>query len=440
VSAIGVAGLVRNYLWQRGVRESEAVGKNVTRFLENRSQRLERISPNRDRPQFRNMNRTLRRFNRGPSQLLLIKEGAIVLGAEDEEIDWSGLIPLLENGAHKVDFQDAAWQVVSQPVQGDLADRYAIIRPWSPSERLIRALVLYQIVVLLVVLGMALVAVTYFSSRLARPLEELRKKTEAIGRDRLEGLAPSLVTEIAELQGSFVEMSHRVEEAMASQRRFVADASHELKTPLTAISGMLELLKSHPDMETKDRARALSVAGKEAGRMESLIADLLLLSRAQANRSGAKEKVQLAEHVKEQIETLQVLYPEQKFELRGDTQVVFSINPGSFSRIIRNLMENACRYAPGEAIVVEFQESDSHIRVSVKDSGPGIPGEKVSQLFERFYRTDSGRARSEGGHGLGLAIVKALVEEAGGSIACFSEGQGAEFRILFYESRTSSST
>src|SRR5690606_1940416 len=108
----------------------------------------------------------------------------------------------------------------------------------------------------------------YFARRLALPLEELRKKTKAVGRARVENLTPSTVLEISDLQASFMDMSHRVDEAMASQRRFVADASHELKTPLTAISGMLELLKNTPEMEAADRSQALRVAKKEADRME----------------------------------------------------------------------------------------------------------------------------------------------------------------------------
>lgn len=108
------------------------------------------------------------------------------------------------------------------------------------------------------------------------------------------------------------------------------------------------------------------------------------------------------------------------------------MNPAAFSRVVRNLMENAARYAGGEPIEVVFLEDKETVGLSVKDAGPGIPVEKQDQLFQRFYRTDSGRARAEGGHGLGLAIVKALVEEGNGQIECLSEvGKGSEFRILF---------
>ena len=362
----------------------------------------------------------------------MIKDGIVTFGAEDEERDWTGIVRQIKPGTHKVEYDESQWQVIAQPIHSSTADLVVAVLPWSPSVRLIRALLLYQVLVSLGVLAVALVVVSYFSARIARPLEELKERTGSVGVGSVDELKPSAVSEVAQLQASFLDMSHRVEQAMASQRRFVADASHELKTPLTAISGMLELLQSHQDMEPEDRKQALSVAKKEADRMESLIADLLLLSRAQAKRSGEQKSFKLAELIGEQVETLGVLFPEQTFTLSGDTDVTHTMNPAAFSRVARNLMENAARYAGGEPIEVVFSQDKETVGFSVKDSGPGIASEKQEQLFQRFYRTDSGRARTEGGHGLGLAIVKALVEEGNGQIECLSEvGKGSEFRITF---------
>lgn len=412
------------------MQETNAMAQGVERFLENRAERVG--PPVRGN---RSISRGLRRFNRGAAQLLLIKDGSIVLDEEDSERDWSTILPLVQPGFQAIELDDEHWQVLVREVKSPLADRFLIIRPWSPSMRLVRTLVLYQILASIVVMGLALVAVSTFATRLARPLEELRKKTKAVGRTQIKDLQSSMVVEISDLQESFIHMSQRVEEAMTSQRQFVADASHELKTPLTAISGMLELLQSRQDMDEQDRAQALSVAKTEADRMESLIADLLLLSRAQAKRSGERTKVPLAEIVLKEVATLKLLFPEQVFRLTGDTQVTHIMNSDAFSRIARNLMENAARYAGNGPIELNFQATDEGIVFQVKDQGPGIPEDKLALLFERFYRTDSGRARSQGGHGLGLAIVKALVEEAGGHLSCQSEeGKGSEFRVLFRKS------
>lgn len=429
LSALGVSGLVGKYLWNRSKKDAQSVAKNVVRFLERQEKR-------QVRPSFTNrasvLSRNFKRFNRGPGQLLLLRNGQIVRGAEDEERDWVGIVPLLKPGVRTVDYDGLEWQVVTRDVDSTMADQVVVIRPWSPSVRVVRTLVLYQVVVSMVVLGIALFVISYFSTRLARPLEELKRKTSAIGVDQVDELETSAVVEIAQLQNSFIEMSERVEQAMNSQRRFVADASHELKTPLTAIAGMLELIQSRDDMEPSDRDQALTVARKEADRMESLIADLLLLSRAQAKRSGEATLFNLSELVAEQVDTLQVLFPDQKFLMSGDTTAEHSMNPAAFSRVARNLMENAARYAGGEPIEIVFKQEKGCVTMTVRDSGPGIPEDKQSMLFERFYRTDSGRARTEGGHGLGLAIVRALVEEGDGTIECRSNpGEGAEFRISF---------
>ena len=432
-SAVGVAVLVRSYLWNRATDETKKVAHGVERFLTVPPNR--RAGPWRGNRPNRQINRGLRRLNSGPIQVLLLNAKTITMGQEESERDWSELIPELTEGLHIAEYQGERWVVLLKSVESDMADQYVVIRPWSPSVRLVRTLVLYQVIASLLVMLLALAAVSYFASRLARPLEELRKKTKAVGKAQVEELQRSVVLEISDLQRSFIEMSRRVDEAMASQRRFVADASHELKTPLTAIAGMLELLKNTPEMEPEDRSQALRVAKKEADRMESLIADLLLLSRAQARRSGDKTEVTLADVVAEEVATLKVLFPTQKFELTGDLQMTHAINPEAFSRIARNLLENAARHAGGDPVSISFDRNEQECSFTVKDRGPGIPKEKRTSLFERFYRTDGGRARAIGGHGLGLAIVKALVEEAGGVISCEStEGEGSEFQVTFSKS------
>lgn len=431
LSAAGVAILVRGYLWNRGAREAETTARAVTRLLEIRQDRLDDLGPVPRRPR-RGLGRNLQRFNRGHYHVILIQNGEVVSGGEDEERDWSGLPSLVKPGLQEVLYDGLEWQVLVEPVTSDLADQVAVVTPWSQSLRLIRALVLYQLVISLVVFGFALIVGAVFSRRLAKPLEELRDKTKEVGQHSVVSLQSSQVLEITQLQHSFMEMSRRVTDSIASQRRFVADASHELKTPLTAITGMLELLQSHSDMEPEDRVRALRVAKKEADRMGSLISDLLLLSRAQAQHSGEKERLKVADVANEQIQVLRLLFPDQEFLVSGALESELEANPTALARILRNLLENAARYAGGSPVKVELTRSKDRLTVSVKDSGPGIPVDKQAHLFERFYRTDAGRARADGGHGLGLAIVKALVEEAEGTISCLSEaGRGAEFRMEF---------
>ena len=177
------------------------------------------------------------------------------------------------------------------------------------------------------------------------------------------------------------------------------------------------------------------MAQAESKRMKSLIEDLLVLSRAESRNSGQNSDVRLHAVVQEQIALLKLLFPEQEFLIEGDTDCIHRMNAGAWARIARNLLENACRYGEGGPITVVFQGGDEALAILFKNFGPVIDKERAERIFERFYRLDSGRARSLGGHGLGLAITRALVEEAEGKIVCSSEpGQQTEFMINFRKS------
>lgn len=420
--------LVRNYLWSGSVHQLETMGDTLERTLTNSGGGNRRRGPSFDT----RWERLSRHFSRDGGQLLLLRDGEQVYRTEEPEYDMSSLLPTLPPGLHEIEYGGEYWLVLVRDVNAESVDRFLIVHHWSPSVRLVQTLILYQTLASGLVLLLALLVATYSASRLARPLEELRNKSRSVGQKPIDNLQSSIVEEVSELQESFIDMSHRVEESIASQRQFVADASHELKTPLTAISGMLELLQERSDMDYEDRIQAISVAKKETERMQSLISDLLLLSSAQSKRSSATKNIRLADPVREQIEILKVLFPEQSYELKGDLDTQARVDSNAFSRVLRNLLENASRYNDGEPIEVELQRSTKGATLTVTDRGPGIPEEKLDQLFERFYRIDSGRARSHGGHGLGLAIVKALVEEANGTIQCTSEvGRGTQFKVWF---------
>lgn len=357
------------------------------------------------------------------------------MGPEDSDIEWGESFASARPGIQILDIDGKKWQVLVRPLEGPDFDSFAVIRPWSPSTKITNALMTYQLMTAALVLVLAVGAVHILARRLTTPLEELKAWSERVGSgsELEEDLSPSRVAEVAALQASFRTMSERVEQALSAQRRFVADASHELKTPLTAIAGMLNLLESRPDMDAEDRSKALAVANKEAERMKTLVADLLVLSRAQAKHSGAKTTVRLAEAAAEQLETLRVLFPQQSFEAELDETVTFELNRDAFGRIVRNLAENGATHAGGNPIKVKlFKSAEGNPTLQVSDNGPGVPEELQSQLFERFYRVDEGRSRKLGGFGLGLPIVKALCEEAGGQITCQSEpGKGTCFSVVF---------
>lgn len=425
LSALGAAGLVRSYLWKTGAQDLNGVARSVKRALENP----------RARNRGRFLERGLRRLAGRDGQAFLFSSGHLVQSAAWGERDWSALSLSKVGNVEIVVYDKQSWQAFVLPVDHPEYDHVMVVRPWSPSVRIVRSLIGYQVGTTLAVLLLALFAVRFLAGRMIRPLEELQDWSAKVGTSESGELKPSKISELAELQNSFEVMAKRVEESLASQRRFVADASHELKTPLTAIQGMLELLESRPDMEPEDREQALNVAKKESQRMGELVSDLLLLSRAQSHRSGEKSLVLLAGLISEELSTLRVLYPDQEFVEQLDERASWLINEAAFCRILRNLVENAAKYGGSKPVRVRLEENKERVSLKVEDQGPGLEASKIKGLFERFFRADDGRARAAGGFGLGLPIVQALVDEAGGEVLCRSEvGKGTTFEVVFRKS------
>jgi len=220
------------------------------------------------------------------------------------------------------------------------------------------------------------------------------------------------------------------------RRDFVANVSHEMKTPLTSITGYTEtLLSDQPDPATSHRF--LEVILANARRMQRLVDGLLDLARIESGGwRPATEMVDLAGTVREVWETLgnhgadgrpalEVAIPAEATRLRAD--------PDAIRQVLTNLLENAIHYTPATGrITVSSRRVDRGVSVSVEDSGSGIASEHLPRIFERFYRADPSRSREEGGSGLGLAIVKHLVEAHGGRVAAESTlGQGTTIRIWF---------
>jgi two-component system phosphate regulon sensor histidine kinase PhoR len=211
----------------------------------------------------------------------------------------------------------------------------------------------------------------------------------------------------------------------AVRRDFVANVSHELKTPLTSISGYAEtLLTDTPDPDTT--RRFLATILDNARRMQRLVDDLLDLSRIEAGRwQPEPELVDVADAAREvwndMADRASVREIDFSVEASPDATMV-RVDPDALRQVLSNLFENSLRYTPpGGRIVCRSRVEGSGIAVSVSDNGSGIAHEHLARVFERFYRADQARSRQEGGTGLGLAIVKHLIEAHGGRVSAESE-------------------
>lgn len=274
----------------------------------------------------------------------------------------------------------------------------------------------------------ALTTPTTSSSAAPGPTEVTRgDRTLAVTVERLRGVG----------EGGVVVVLHDVTERQrleAMRRDFVAQISHELRTPVAAIQGYAEtLLSGRPDEAT--RAEFLEVIHRQARRMGRLVADLLRLAELEARPAAQvrEERVELARVMAHVLETVRDRAAEAGVTITADlpADLAARSDPDDLEQVLENLVDNAIRYGarPGQVRITACA-TEGRVRLTVEDDGAGIPAEDLGRVFERFYRVDPARSRKLGGTGLGLAIVQRLVTALRGSVRAESEpGRGARFVV-----------
>jgi signal transduction histidine kinase len=265
------------------------------------------------------------------------------------------------------------------------------------------------------------------SGSLSRPLRRLAAAAKRLGSGDLSARAEDVggASEIEELGRSFDQMADRLERTVRAQREFVANASHQLRTPLTGMK--LRLESAIAGAGDDGVRRQLEAADREVDRLAEIVDRLLEMSRD--IEEGEPTHVDLDDAV------ARALARWDERAKRGDTTLhargeggSAQGNPSDLDQILDNLLDNAIAYGPGE-ITIESGERDGHMVVAVSDRGPGIPQEELSRVTDRFYR---GRTAPTGGSGLGLAIARDLAEKWGGTLAVTSasgEGTRVEIRL-----------
>lgn len=294
-----------------------------------------------------------------------------------------------------------------------------VARPLGPVEdsvEALRTLLLVGVPLLVLLVG----GVTFVAAgRALRPVEAIRRRAERIGPAALEQRVPvpAARDEVGRLARTMNSMLERLQAAATAQRRFVSDASHELRSPLATVRTSLEVAQAHP--AGTDWSALTTVLLEETARVQALVEDLLLLARADERGLQLRPcEVDLDDLVAKEADRLR----------RAGVQVVLDVHPvrvdadpARLSRVLRNLGDNAARHRRTRVELRLVRDGDRAL-LEVADDGPGIPAAERERVFERFVRLDDSRTRHAGGTGLGLPIVRQLVQAHGGTVEILDRG------------------
>ena len=275
------------------------------------------------------------------------------------------------------------------------------------------------IVTLLINLAISIIALPIIhrlAKRWTRPLTSLDNEIDAIipQSDRLQTLAvPQQPLEVRKVAQSFNQLLERQYRIMQREKEFIANASHELKTPLAGILGHVNLIRRHGDKHPELIGKSLKYIDQEAQRMSQLINELLILEGHQTKKLT---EINLSKIIFAEVESLQGAYQE-KFITDLNPNISYWITKGDFQSLVHNLLENAAKYSPTDSTIdVQLTTDDRHIILRVADQGQGIAKENRQKVFERFYREDESHSNKVAGSGIGLSIVKMIIEKYHGKI------------------------
>lgn len=273
-----------------------------------------------------------------------------------------------------------------------------------------------------------------------RPLEEISGTARAIGAGDLSRrvVRAEPRTEVGRLGQALNDMLGQIETAFREReaseerlRRFIADASHELRTPVATVRGYAELFRRGAAERPDDLAKTMARIEAEAERMGALVDELLLLARIDQGRPLEREPVDLARIAAEAVAGTRAVEPGRPIGLEASDVAVVLGDAMRLRQVLDNLLANVRRHTPaGAPATVRIGVADGQVEIAVTDHGPGLTEDQCARVFERFYRTDHSRSREHGGAGLGLSIVAAVAEAHDGTVGVTSvPGEGTTFVI-----------
>lgn len=336
------------------------------------------------------------------------------------------------NEAGGPDFRVRAWQLPS-------GDQLILGAPLGRAHSTLQHLLWLLLAVTAAAILAALVLGWWLTRVGLRPLTAIEGAAGAIAAGKFDQRVPGddKKTEVGRLARALNVMLGRIAEAFAERdatearlRRFVADASHELRTPTAAVSAYAELFERGAAGSQDDLQRAMAGIRSETARMGRLVEDLLLLARLDEGVPLARRPVELVAIASAAVHTSRSLGPEWPVSLEAGRPVEVLGDEVRLRQVLDNLLANVRSHTPpGTAAAVRVYESGGEAVIEVRDEGPGLKPEDAGHVFERFYRADRSRNRATGGSGLGLSIVAAIVGAHGGRVEVDPAAGGALFRV-----------
>jgi len=281
------------------------------------------------------------------------------------------------------------------------------------------------------VLGLSLVLSRALTQKIGHLLTAIRQVREGAYSHRAEIKGRD---EIAQIGEEFNSLTNRLQTTENARRRFVSDASHELKTPLAAIRLLSDSILQTDNMDQETTREFVADIGREAERLSRITEDLLRLTKLDSGVMEAATVVDVLPVLERVMRMMELVAQEKGVGLtyHAEDGCLVQATQDEIHQVIYNLVDNAVKYSAGGDVLVSLEPQNGWVQLSVADNGPGIPEEDIDRIFERFYRVDKARSRAAGGTGLGLAIVNDTVHRRGGTVSVANrKGGGAVFTVCW---------
>ncbi len=323
-----------------------------------------------------------------------------------------------------------------QPLYAHAGNLYIIVRSNSATlVSTVRAFLIPLLIALLIAIACGILIARALTGQALRPLDDVTSALQRFAsgdltpqpiaadeRHELGSLAAAYNGAIAQMERAFAARDR----ANASMRLFIADAGHQLRTPLTVVQGFIAILRRGGFENAADRERILETMNDQSRIMGSLIDKLILLERWESPEAATSATpIDVGTLVADLVAPIADAHPDRRFDLSTPPGILAAIDPTELGYVVTNLTDNAVKYGEGE-IAVRVRADDATALIEVADEGPGIASTDVARVFDRFYR---GAQRDVPGSGLGLAIVKRAVERAHGAISLDTSPKGSRFTV-----------